>query len=180
MGGDVTAESADGAGSTFTFFAPLSQAVTAPIEDAASAGPEGPPKFDLKVLAAEDNATNQLVLRTLLGVIGIEPTIVGNGAEAVAAWQEAEWDVILMDVQMPVMDGPTAVKQIRQKEADCARDRTHIVALTANAMDHQVQGYLDAGMDGYLAKPIDVNELFALLTEAVSVRCVHSGKATFG
>jgi len=119
----------------------------------------------LRVLAAEDNATNQLVLRALLGAVGINPTILDNGAEAVAAWRDAEWDVILMDVQMPEMDGPTAVKQIREEEAAGGRARTTIIALTANSMDHQVREYLDIGMDGYLAKPIDVDKLFELISD---------------
>ncbi len=170
MGGDVTAQSSDGAGSTFTFAAPLPQTMAAPVEDGAPSSAEDQTALELKVLAAEDNATNQLVLRTLLGVIGIEPTIVANGADAVAAWEDADWDVILMDVQMPVMDGPTAAMQIRRKEAASGRHRTHIVALTANVMDHQVQKYLDAGMDSYLAKPIDINQLFALLADVEGER----------
>jgi CheY-like chemotaxis protein len=75
-----------------------------------------------------------------------------------------------MDVQMPVMDGPTAVKQIRQEEAASGRARTTIIALTADSMDHQVRVYLDIGMDGYLAKPIDVNKLFELISDVEGKR----------
>jgi CheY-like chemotaxis protein len=70
-----------------------------------------------------------------------------------------------MDVQMPVLDGLTATRQIRKEEAAGARPRTSIVALTANVMEHQVQEYLDLGMDDYLAKPVDINKLFALLSD---------------
>jgi len=73
-----------------------------------------------------------------------------------------------MDVQMPVLDGPAAVAEIRAREAAEGRPRTPIVALTANAMDHQVAQYLDAGMDGYVAKPIEASRLFAALEAALS------------
>jgi signal transduction histidine kinase/ActR/RegA family two-component response regulator len=174
MGGEVGVESVEGQGSTFTFVAPLPRSTRAHVEKAAPAGADRPSKVGLRVLAAEDNAINQLVLKTLLGAAGIEPTVVDNGAEAVAAWRDTDWDVILMDVQMPVMDGLTAVKQIRQEETAGARARTMIVALTANAMDHQVRAYLDVGMDDYLAKPIAVDQLFALL-ERLEVKGADGG-----
>jgi signal transduction histidine kinase/CheY-like chemotaxis protein len=163
MGGDVGVESRDGEGSTFTFFAPLPRSMGVAAEHAAPISANPPPQRGLRVLAAEDNLTNQRVLRTLLGVAGIEPTIVGNGAAAVEAWRDADWDIILMDVQMPVMDGLTAAKQIRREEVVSARAHTTIVAVTANTMDHQVREYLDIGMDDCLAKPIAVDKLFALL-----------------
>jgi signal transduction histidine kinase/FixJ family two-component response regulator len=170
MGGRIGVESTEGVGSTFTFFAPLRRSAPVVAEAVAATEDGGPPEFELRVLAAEDNAINQLVLKTLLGAAGIEPTIVDNGALAVAAWRAAEWDVILMDVQMPVMDGLAAVEQIRREELAGARARTTIVALTANAMEHQVRAYLDVGMDDYLAKPISVEKLFALLTSVERAR----------
>ena len=119
------------------------------------------------MLAAEDNSVNQLVLKTLLSQIGIEPVIVGDGVDAVAAWESGHWDVILMDVQMPRMDGPTATRFIRAREAAQGRARTPIVALTANAMTHQVAEYLAAGMDGFVPKPIEVSRLFEALETAL-------------
>jgi CheY-like chemotaxis protein len=113
-----------------------------------------------RVLAAEDNRVNQLVLRTLLGQIGLEPTIVENGAEALQAWEQGDYDLILMDVQMPVMDGASATEAIRNREAASGRPATPIVALTANAMSHQVAAYRAAGMDGFLAKPLEIAALF--------------------
>jgi CheY-like chemotaxis protein len=71
--------------------------------------------------------------------------------------------VVLMDVQMPVMDGPAAVREIRAREAASGRSRTPIIALTANAMIHQVSEYIAAGMDGHIAKPIEVRSLFETL-----------------
>ena len=111
---------------------------------------------------------NQLVLRTLLAQFGIEPVIVEDGVEAVAAWESGEWDVILMDVQMPRMDGPTATRFIRERELAQNRRRTPILALTANAMNHQLNEYAAAGMDGLIAKPIEVQRLYDALEAALS------------
>jgi len=104
-----------------------------------------------------------LVLKTLLHQIGVDPHIVENGVEAVRAWEGGEWDVILMDVQMPIMDGPSACALIRGREALEGRERTPIIALTANAMAHQVAEYMAAGMDGFVPKPIEVGRLFEAL-----------------
>jgi CheY-like chemotaxis protein len=120
----------------------------------------------VRILAAEDNEVNQLVLKTLLAQAGIEPTIVENGEEAVAAWEREDWDIILMDIQMPVMDGPTATRLIRRREAETGRGPVPIIALTANAMTHQSESYRAAGMNGLVAKPIKVSELFAAILAA--------------
>jgi CheY-like chemotaxis protein len=122
----------------------------------------------VRVLAAEDNTVNQLVLRTLLAQAGVEPVIVDTGKKAVEAWEAGEWDVILMDVQMPEMDGPTAARAIRRMEAETGRPRTPIIALTANAMAHQVADYTAAGMDGFVPKPIEIGRLFAAIQTALS------------
>ena len=108
------------------------------------------------MLAAEDNAVNQLILKTLLAEFGIVPVLVSNGQEALDAWRAAEWDIVLMDIQMPVMDGVTAVKLLREAERREGRRRTPIVAVTANAIAHQKVEYLAAGMDALVAKPIDL------------------------
>jgi CheY-like chemotaxis protein len=162
MGGRIAAESAEGAGSRFIVDLPLRRSASSappaaePVALAAGFG-------GLRILAAEDNAVNQLVLKTLLGQIGLEPVVVGDGAQALEAWEQANWDVILMDVQMPVMDGAAAARRIRQREAETGRPATPIIALTANAMRHQTEAYREAGMDGFVAKPIDVAELFAAI-----------------
>jgi signal transduction histidine kinase/ActR/RegA family two-component response regulator len=170
MDGTIGAESVEGAGSVFTARLPLTKvakakpaAATTPAAEAAH-----PETRALRVLAAEDNPVNQLVLKALMGQAGIEPVCVDDGAAAVAAWEAEPWDVILMDVQMPVMDGPTATGVIRQREAALGRARTPIIALTANAMSHQVSEYLAAGMDAFVAKPIEVARLFAALEEVLA------------
>jgi CheY-like chemotaxis protein len=124
------------------------------------------PEIALRVLAADDNAVNQLVLKTLLHQMGVDPHVVDNGQAALEAWEADEWDVILMDIQMPVMDGLTATTTIRSAERASGRARTPIIALTANAMSHQVDQYVAAGMDGHVAKPIQAAELFGALTRA--------------
>jgi PAS domain S-box-containing protein len=169
MGGAIAAASKPGKGATFTVELPLTKLASAPARarrtHRADAGvaPEGRP---LRVLAAEDNAMNQLVLKTLLAQVGVEPVIVADGRAAVDAWAREPWDLILMDVQMPDMDGPTATAEIRAREAAEGRARTPIVALTANAMDHQVAEYRAAGMDGFVGKPIEASRLYAAVQAA--------------
>jgi CheY-like chemotaxis protein len=169
MGGNISVESQVGRGSTFTITLPLEQLdgslaiaenLKVPTSGAESAG-FGVAKF--RVLAAEDNAVNQQVLSVLLNQIGIEPVFVVNGEEAVAAWRDGAWDLILMDIQMPVMDGVTATRMIRAAEMAEGRSRTRIIALTADAMTDQVEAYGDAGMDGLIAKPLSAANLFEVL-----------------
>jgi signal transduction histidine kinase len=165
MSGSIDVESTLGFGSTFKVSLPLKR-----VGDGRSAALPAPPapedeayRLELKVLAAEDNTVNQLVLKTLLNQIGVDPVVVSNGLEAVRAWEDGEWDVILMDVQMPKMDGPTAARAIREQEAATGQARTPIIALTANVMSHQLAEYMAAGMDGHVAKPIEAGRLFEAL-----------------
>ena len=160
MGGTVSVESVLGDGSAFTVDLPLTRSAPHTARAAAPDAGATAPAARLKVLAAEDNATNQLVLRTLLEQIGIAPTIVDNGEAAVEAWHAGDFDLILMDVQMPHMDGPSAARRIRARERETGRAPIPIIALTANAMHHQVAEYLAAGMDSFVAKPIRVAELY--------------------
>jgi signal transduction histidine kinase/ActR/RegA family two-component response regulator len=172
MGGSIGAESVQGQGSRFTARLPLERIAAS--RPPAPAPPAPDPKASgealaLRVLAAEDNAVNRLVLQTLLHQVGLTPTIVADGAQALQAWETQDWDLILMDIQMPVMDGPTACRLIRQKEAESGRARTPVVALTANAMAHQVSEYYAAGMDGFVPKPIEIGLLYAAINAALAV-----------
>jgi signal transduction histidine kinase/ActR/RegA family two-component response regulator len=161
MGGTIGVESVFGQGSSFVVTLPLPRlgdhieeaAVAAPVLDAGEAA-------QLRVLAADDNEVNRLVLKTLLSQVGVEPVLVVDGVEAVAAWEREHWDLILMDVQMPTMDGIDATWAIREREAASGRARTPIIGLTANTMSHQVDEYLAAGMDDHVGKPINANRLF--------------------
>ena len=143
----------------------------APLEAAPAPEPmvnTDPDPLPVRILAAEDNPTNQRVLKAILAQAGIDPTIVENGALAVEAWSVGHWDLILMDIHMPVMDGVEALKEIRRREALSGRSRTPIIALTANAMSHQVKGLLADGMDGHVSKPIEVAVLFGAIERALS------------
>jgi CheY-like chemotaxis protein len=132
--------------------------------DAAEAVPDRP----LRVLAAEDNTTNRLVLEAMVGILGFDMDIVGDGQAAVEAWQLGDYDVILMDIQMPVLDGIAATRRIRAEEQNTGRPRTPIVAVSANAMNHQVAEYLAAGMDRHVAKPIELARLHGAIVEALA------------
>ena len=99
---------------------------------------------------------------------GVTPVLVENGRAALAAWEQQHWDVILMDIQMPEMDGVAATRAIRLREAETGRARTPIIAVTANAMSHQLVEYEAAGMDGMIAKPVDIRKLFTAIEQALN------------
>jgi signal transduction histidine kinase/AmiR/NasT family two-component response regulator len=173
MGGEISVKSEVGHGSTFTVELPLprithEEEAPKPMVEPVVLDPENvEDERPLRVLAAEDNATNQLVLRTVMQTFGADLTMVADGRQAVEAWRKAEFDIILMDIQMPEMDGLTATRTIRDEEIVTARPRTPVVAVSANAMTHQVKEYLDAGMDGHVAKPIELMKLHAAMAKAL-------------
>jgi two-component system, sensor histidine kinase len=168
MGGTIEAVSEPGAGSTFVLRLPLLAAAAQPEGGRAErAAAEPATASEIRVLAAEDNDTNQLVLKTLLAQAGIVPTMVQNGRQALDAWESQNWDVILMDVQMPIMDGVAATCAIRKRELETGRAHTPIIAVTANAMTHQVAEYEAAGMDSMVPKPIDIAALFQAMEQAL-------------
>ncbi|HEU4530794.1 MAG TPA: response regulator, partial [Steroidobacteraceae bacterium] len=109
---------------------------------------------DRRILLAEDNPVNQKVARATLERMGLRVETVGDGREAIAAWESGRFDLILMDCQMPELDGYAATREIRRREAGGAR-RIPIVALTAHAMKGDDVACREAGMDDYLTKPLD-------------------------
>jgi CheY-like chemotaxis protein/HPt (histidine-containing phosphotransfer) domain-containing protein len=115
------------------------------------------------VLLAEDNPVNVEVAREFLESFGCTTDIVNNGAEAVAAFDRGRYDLVLMDVQMPEMDGLTATRRIRESEVRQSRALTPIVAMTANAFAEDQEKCAAAGMNDYIAKPFDEEQLVALL-----------------
>jgi CheY-like chemotaxis protein len=120
------------------------------------------------VLAAEDNEVNRIVLQALLSQVDVELMVVGDGAQAVAAWRAQPWDLVLMDIQMPVLDGVSACREIRALEAEAGRPRTPVVAVTANVLPEQRARYREAGMDLVVAKPIDADALFRAIEQALA------------
>jgi signal transduction histidine kinase/ActR/RegA family two-component response regulator len=168
MGGVITVESLEGQGSTFRVELPLErgEARIAEATEAAQMGAEA--EGALRLLAAEDNPTNQQVLAAVMGSLGIDIDIVADGQAAFEAWRDGDYDLILMDIQMPVMDGMDSARAIRAAERESGRKRIPIVALTANALSHQVQEYLAVGMDGHVAKPIEIAKLYDAISRALT------------
>ena len=166
MGGETGMESEPGRGSTFWFtvLCRLPESDAAMADKTAAARRDLRPRSGLRVLVVEDNQINQMLIGALLKKFDCHADVVGNGLDAVSAVQRVPYDLVLMDVQMPEMDGPTATRAIRALAGPEAR--TPIIALTANAMAGQREEYLAAGMDDYVSKPIQVSELAAAM-----VRC---------
>lgn len=166
MGGRITADSRPGQGATFVVALPLVRVQPVRAEDPAAAAPQA--ETPLRVLVAEDHPVNQQVIRGLLGQVGLEVEIVDDGLAALEATKDRAWDLILMDVQMPRMDGPAATKAIRLREVEQGLARTPIIALTANAMVEQIESYLAAGMDAVVSKPIDLKVLLITIADVMS------------
>ena len=177
MGGSIKVQSREGRGSTFTVLVALPREETLTevhyIDDDETNAVARPrvraaAKAPLRVLAADDNPTNQKVIEAVLAPLGAEVTMVPDGTACVEAWKAAKFDIILMDIHMPVMDGVEAARAIRALEAQEGRTRTPIVAVTANALAHQVEDYLAAGMEGHVAKPVEVSKLYGAIEDAIA------------
>ena len=164
MGGEIGADSRPGEGSTFWFEVPLREAV-----QGVEAVGEGDLAVEagLRILMADDAAPNRELVTAILGGLGLALDTVCNGAEAVEAARTGAYDLILMDVHMPVMDGLDATRAIRAISGPVGR--TPIIALTANVQPEQVTRCREAGMDGHVGKPIQISELLTALA-TVSVR----------
>ena len=171
MGGEISAESRAGEGSVFRFAVPLRRHEGPPAEaDAPAAGaPLAAPQRSLQVLLAEDHPANQKVVQLLLSPFDIDLTTVENGARAVEAARGGGFDLILMDIQMPVMDGLTATREIRDWER-VAGGRTPIVVLSANAMSHHMREAIAAGADLHVPKPLTGASLLAGIEQVLAPR----------
>jgi CheY-like chemotaxis protein len=179
MGGRIWLESAVGRGSTFHFTATFGTVAPAAPRDTAPAAAPGaaaraaalPPVTATvvrRVLLAEDNPVNQQVALGLLTRRGHHVTVVDNGRDAVDVSAREPFDLILMDLQMPVMGGIEATAEIRAREAGSSQ-RLPVIAMTAHAMRGDRDRCLDAGMDGYLSKPIDKDSLFDVVEHTADV-----------
>ncbi len=127
------------------------------------------------ILLAEDVVANQKVASIMLERLGLQVEVANNGREAVERWENGKFDLIFMDCQMPVLDGYAATRGIREQEGD--RQHTPIVALTANALDSQKQACFDAGMDDFLAKPFELDQLKRILERWLAPNEEHPGQA---
>ncbi|HWE44887.1 MAG TPA: ATP-binding protein [Caulobacteraceae bacterium] len=172
MQGAICAQSAPGKGSTFELRLPLARATTHHAQSDAPAAEtlclEG-----VRVLVAEDHPTNQRVARLILEAAGVLIEVVENGALAVEAVKSGGFDAVLMDMQMPVMDGLTAIREIRRWEGEHAPNlknsaRLPIIMLTANALDEHVHASREAGADRHVSKPLRPDALLAALSQEIA------------
>ncbi|HRD17320.1 MAG TPA: response regulator, partial [Methanothrix soehngenii] len=167
MDGSIWAESEEGKGSTFHFTIKAMEALSPPPGELAkgskssiSMGPQRP----LRILVAEDNIINQKVIKKMLHKLGYRADVAANGLEVLVALDRQDYDVILMDIQMPEMDGLDAARKIRETRPTLPK----IIAITAFAMEGDKEKCIDSGMDGYISKPVNLEELRAILRSDVS------------
>ena len=125
---------------------------------------------DFRVLVAEDNSISTKVIQGMLGKLDLTPDLVGNGREALLAMQRQQYDLVLMDCDMPVLDGFAATEQLRAWEDSRQRPRTPVVALTAHILGEHKERALKAGMDGHVAKPVELSQLRELVEHWVAVK----------
>ncbi|MDP1875101.1 ATP-binding protein [Phenylobacterium sp.] len=161
MGGEIDAEGRPGDGASFWVDISLP-----PAEDATQAEPrarEIPANRPLRILVADDHPVNRQVVEVLLAEFDVELVLAENGLEACQAFETAPFDMVLMDMQMPVMDGLTAIRNIRAREDAAHKGRTPIVMLTANTLPEHQAASLAAGADLHMPKPIEPERLIAVL-----------------
>jgi signal transduction histidine kinase len=181
MGGALSVASAPGEGSEFSFSVVLEPHTGAPEtqDDAAAVGEADSRRYDgYALLVVEDNEINQVIVDTLLSEMGFSVDLAENGRQGIDAFLEKAYDLIFMDIRMPVMDGLSAAREIRGIEAEWASSgapggrppRVPIIAMTANAMREDRELTREAGMDGHISKPIDLKEIRSVLHSALPER----------
>ena len=168
MGGRIAIQSAAGLGSTFTVVLPLARGELEQIRAAESTIAGVADMGGLRILVAEDNSVNQILIKALLDEMGHFCDIVSNGLEAVEQVQRLPYDLVLMDIQMPEMDGEAATRAIRELDGGVAS--IPIVAMTANAMVEDRAAYLSTGMNDYVSKPVNSRMLQAAIMRMIQGR----------
>jgi PAS domain S-box-containing protein len=169
MEGDIVVNSSEGIGSSFTFSAifPKAQAGDATLPAPHDSPIQLPQSLDF--LIAEDNLTNQFIIRKILSGHAASLRFADNGANAVEMYKEKPPDIVLMDISMPILDGLEATRRIREYEKLKGQTQTPIIALTANAYESDRKNCFEAGMNGFVTKPILVNTLIAEIGSAMAV-----------
>ena len=170
MGGEIWVESVAGEGSSFFFTATFGLAAEGKQATTRAAAAVAPAMGQLRILLAEDDKVNRLLAVELLMRRGHHVEMAWNGLEALEKLKAGNFDLVLMDVRMPDMNGPEAVAAIRRGEAGLDKVGVTVVALTAYALKGDRERFLEQGMDDYLAKPIDTTELDRVLAEVMSMR----------
>jgi signal transduction histidine kinase/ActR/RegA family two-component response regulator len=173
MGGEISASSEPGKGSVFSVSLPLERLRDVGDADASArpAATDGEVQVGgVSILLAEDHPTNQRVVRLILEACGARIDIVETGKAALERLSTNAYDVVLMDMQMPEMDGLTATRLLRERELAWGAPRTPVIMLTANALDEHVRASLEAGADAHLSKPVRADALMAAVAEAIADR----------
>jgi len=169
MNGELGCESEPGGGAAFILTLPLraaeAPAVSTPTTPSAADADWTQPQRRLRVLVADDHPTNRRVVELILDQAAVDLVSVEDGAQAVEACRAGTFDLVLMDMQMPIMDGLTATREIRLHEAVMGSPRVPVVMLTANALPEHIAAGLEAGADRHLAKPFNVEALLAMVHE---------------
>jgi signal transduction histidine kinase/NO-binding membrane sensor protein with MHYT domain/ActR/RegA family two-component response regulator len=164
MGGELEADSVDGEGSVFTLRLTLPRATPAQAPEMAEPPTAVASERTMRVLVVDDNAHNRHLMQVLLDHFGAETGSAGDGQQAVDAWRTGAFDVVFMDMQMPVMDGLAATRAIREVERREGLDRTPIIFVSANAMPEHVEAARAAGGDAHIAKPVAAARMFEALS----------------
>ena len=168
MGGALSVDSAAGEGTRVCITVPIAKSR----ERAAPAATAAPGEHELdglRVLAADDNRTNQMILGAMLGQLGVATTLTSDGPAALRAFESGYFDAVILDISMPEMDGIEVLKEIRKREFGSGR-RIPVLAFTANAMSHQVEAYMQAGFDDCLTKPLQIDRLRSALGACIAQR----------
>jgi signal transduction histidine kinase/ActR/RegA family two-component response regulator len=181
MGGTIVVRSEPGQGSTFTVTLPLTQVSATALAERHVDTPESAvaemATQGVRVLLAEDHPTNQRVVRLILEACGARIDIVETGKAALEKLAAETYDVVLMDMQMPEMDGLTATQRLRERERAGGIARTPVIMLTANALDEHVRASLDAGADAHLAKPVRADTLIQAVADVIAAGEAAADKA---
>lgn len=163
LGGKINCSSEEGVGSNFSFVIPLKRSRYEDQTPLAAVMAEEKPLEGIKLLVAEDDLVSQRYIMRLLEKMGCEVVLAEDGLQAVDALKAERFDIVLMDVEMPIMNGIEATRAIRQLETGCFDPDVPIIALTAHAMWGDEQRCLHAGMDDYVPKPVDIDTVTAII-----------------